>query len=385
MKNSKIVTVIITVLIIAIISVFGFLIYTILKDTMQVSNQNLENQNMVNQNNNIINNQTIENSIVNQQVENQTIIDPIINPVVPNENDGEQDNSESFISTYYYSQLDEIGKKIYDGLRENKQKMISGKHIIDYGTEFNTLLNSEGGEEKLNQAFQSAWDAFSYDNVDLFYIDATKITLMNEYHSLGGIRTYKISIGPGNNVNYYQNEFKTQADVEVAQNYLESIKKQIIDQTATDDIYTKIEKVHNWIIYYMSYEDNANSKMQHNVYGALRNRKAVCEGYARAFKYLMDGVGVPCILVSGTGTNSQGQTESHAWNDVQINENWYGIDVTWDDPIVEGGGEQTKEMKYKHFLKGSEEFLKDHKEDGKISENSMNFKFPTLSKENYMK
>ena len=69
----------------------------------------------------------------------------------------------------------------------------------------------------------------------------------------------------------------------------------------------------------------------HNIYGALYNKKVVCEGYARTFKYILDGLGIENVLVSGTGTNSSGVTESHAWNYVKIDEKWYGVDVTWDD------------------------------------------------------
>ena len=36
---------------------------------------------------------------------------------------------------------------------------------------FNTLLNTEKGDKTLYTAFQSAWNAFSYDECDLFYID----------------------------------------------------------------------------------------------------------------------------------------------------------------------------------------------------------------------
>lgn len=375
MKNNKIITVIIIMLIIAIALVLGLLTYNLLVNTTQTSsNKNIENEEQGNQTVNIIQS-SMNNSINNEQLENQTILDPIIT-------NNEKHEYESLVSSYYYSQLDETAKEIYDGLKENKANLISGNYVINYDTKFNTLLNTEGGEAKLNQAFQSAWNAFSYDNTDLFYIDVTKITLINEYYSLGGIKTYKISIGPGNNSNYFQDTFKSKEEVEGAQSYLENIKKQMIEQTMEDDTYTKIAKVHNWLIYFVNYENEETSKDQYTIYGALKSGKAVCEGYARTFKYLMDGVGVPCVLVSGTGKNSQGQIESHAWNYVQINDTWYAIDVTWDDPVVEGGT-QTDEMKYKYFLKGSDEFFKEHTEDGKISENSITFKFPTLSTQNY--
>ena len=145
----------------------------------------------------------------------------------------------------------------------------------------------------------------------------------------------------------------------------------------------KIKRIHNWLISTIQYEKDENSKNQHNIYGALHDKKAVCEGYARSFKYIMKKVGVPAVLVSGTARNSEDKTESHAWNYVQINENWYAVDVTWDDPIITEERPLSIEEKYRYCLKGSDEFFKDHTEDGMISENGMKFKYPTLSKSNY--
>ncbi len=63
----------------------------------------------------------------------------------------------------------------------------------------------------------------------------------------------------------------------------------------------------------------------------------VCEGYARALKVLCDRVNIPCVLVDGTSVNSSGSTGAHMWNYVQMDDgNWYGVDVTWNDPTVSG-------------------------------------------------
>ena len=111
--------------------------------------------------------------------------------------------------------------------------------------------------------------------------------------------------------------------------------------------------------------------------------KAVCEGYARAFKYIMDGLGIPCVLVSGTATNSSGLTESHAWNYVYLNYQWYAIDVTWDDPIIIGDGYIPDDTMYQYFLKGRNTFLTTHVEDGFLTDNSLEFDFPELSASDY--
>ena len=380
MKNNKVLTILSIIIIIAIVAVLVVLGYQFIKSSIETGNGvNNDSNQLTNDNNNIQ-----ANSETNGQENTDTnIVNPVLNEITSNENNNGQ-VTEPFTSTYYYSQLNETAKIIYDGLKENKSKLISGNYTIDYSTKFNTLLHTEKGEETLNQAFQSAWDAFSYDHIDLFYIDVTKMSLTNEYQSIGGIATYKIKIGPGNNANYFQPEFKDQKDVEDAQYYLEDIKKQIIGQTTTNSTYLKVKRVHDWMISFMEYDNSTTaSRSKYSIYGALKNRKAVCEGYARTFKYIMDGIGVPCVLVSGTAKNSEGTTESHAWNYVQLNERWYGVDVTWDDPIITGGGELTNDAKYRYFLKGSEEFSKDRKENGQISEKSMKFKFPSLFLQNY--
>lgn len=38
--------------------------------------------------------------------------------------------------------------------------MKTGTYVIDFGTEFNSILNGADGEEILNQEYQSAWNAF---------------------------------------------------------------------------------------------------------------------------------------------------------------------------------------------------------------------------------
>jgi len=377
MKNNKVIIILITVLVIVVITILGFLAISIMKNNKQpVANQNVQNQNNNNQIEQPANEE--QNTTMNEPSGNMIIIDPNINSV---DSDNNIQPTESFVSNYYYNQLDDTAKTIYSQLKQEKNKFISGNHSVEYGTQFNTLLNSDGGQDKLTQSFQDAWDAFMYDNVDLFYIDTTKVSINIQYESLGGIRTYKVSIGPRNNGSYFLDTFKTQEEVEIAKAYMEDIRRQMTEQIATDGIYRKLGKVHNWLIETITY--GGNTKDQHTIYGALANNKAVCEGYARAFKYLMDASGIPCILVSGTGTNSRGEEESHAWNYVQINENWYAVDVTWDDPILVNGGELTQELKYKYFLKGSEEFKVDHKEDGKLSEKGKTFRFPTISTQNY--
>ena len=282
---------------------------------------------------------------------------------------------------YYYNQLDEYGKIIYNGFEENIENMKTGTYTIDFGKDFNDLLNLDGGDKKLNIAFQSAWNAFTYDNMDLFYIDIEKLTLTTRTTSFAGFKTHNVSLSNGENYTYLKEEFSNKDEIEENLEQINKIVKEIIDEVNGYSNYEKIRNVHNWIIDNVKYD--ANAEEPYSILGALIEGKAVCEGYARSFKYIMDNLQIPCVLVSGTGTNSQGETESHAWNYVQLDGKWYAIDVTWDDPVIVGNGYITEDVKYRNFLKGSDSFFNNHDEDGYLSENSQKFNFPQLSKEDY--
>lgn len=282
---------------------------------------------------------------------------------------------------YYYNQLDEYGKIIYNGFEENIENMKTGTYTIDFGKDFNDLLNLDGGDKKLNIAFQSAWNAFTYDNMDLFYIDIEKLTLTTRTTSFAGFKTHNVSLSNGENYSYLKEEFSNKDEIEENLEQINKIVKEIIDEVNGYSNYEKIRNVHNWIIDIVKYD--ANAEEPYSILGALIEGKAVCEGYARSFKYIMDNLQIPCVLVSGTGTNSQGETESHAWNYVQLDGKWYAIDVTWDDPVIVGNGYITEDVKYRNFLKGSDSFFDNHDEDGYLSENSQKFNFPQLSKEDY--
>ena len=74
--------------------------------------------------------------------------------------------------------------------------------------------------------------------------------------------------------------------------------------------------------------------------GGADGQGPVCEGYARAFKVLCDRLGIGCVLVEGDAISKVGGTpEAHMWNYVQAGDGWYGVDVTWNDPLVEATGD----------------------------------------------
>lgn len=111
--------------------------------------------------------------------------------------------------------------------------------------------------------------------------------------------------------------------------------------------YQRERYVHDVLIQLVTYDENA--AMNQSAYSALVNGKSVCAGYARAFQYLMQQLGIPCYYCTGyTG-------EDHAWNIVDIDSAFYNVDVTWAD------GEKAI---YDYFNKRDSEIAKTHVRTG---------------------
>lgn len=360
---AKVLMVLSLIIITIVIVLLGYLILTDQK------NQEVYAKN----NNNISSNQVTEN-VIGTGSENQSQVQNQVEV---------KDDKIITAHNLFYVQLDENAKIMYTALEENQENMKSGDYRINFGYQFNEDLQEEDGMEKLNHSFQSAWNAYRFDHMEVFYLDVSKIFLFTKTTIKDGISTYEVSLGAEEGENYLASGYKTREDVEKAEKEIEMIANELVAFETGNDA-KKVKDVHDWLVDNISYAQkeiqNSNS---YDVYGAFIEKQAVCEGYARAFKLLMDKMEIPCLLIAGTGTNTNGETESHAWNYVFLEGTWYAVDVTWDDPIIVGNGTLEESRKYQYFLKGADEFFKTHQQSGILSDNSMEFLYPELSKANY--
>ena len=77
----------------------------------------------------------------------------------------------------------------------------------------------------------------------------------------------------------------------------------------------------------------------YEAYGVLADHIGVCEGYAKAYMYLMNRLGIPTEYITSTALN-------HGWNVVTIDGQPYHVDVTHDDPVYDVLGR----VWHSHFL-----------------------------------
>lgn len=111
--------------------------------------------------------------------------------------------------------------------------------------------------------------------------------------------------------------------------------------------YEKEKYVHDVLMEAVEYD--AGSAMNQSAYSALVGGRSVCAGYARAFQYLMQQLGIPCYYCTGYAG------EDHAWNIIKLDGEFRNVDVTWDD---------TDTPTYDYFNKTDREFADTHRRTG---------------------
>jgi hypothetical protein len=115
------------------------------------------------------------------------------------------------------------------------------------------------------------------------------------------------------------------------------------------------EKVLGVYRYLIEHTDYVVSISDQSFISLMTHQQATCAGYAKGFQYLMQQLNIPCTLATGYGTNG----ESHGWNMVQLDGEWYQIDVTWGDP-VDDSGSPGDSLEYTYCLVTDQEIYQDH-------------------------
>ena len=115
--------------------------------------------------------------------------------------------------------------------------------------------------------------------------------------------------------------------------------------------------IHDYLVSNITYVDNGGSTF--NAYDALINGEAVCSGYTESFKTFMDMLGIENYTISGKAGNEQ-----HIWNVVRLGNDWYQVDVTWDDPV----GGSPDYIDHSYFNISDADMAIDHTWDSEIND-----------------
>lgn len=198
---------------------------------------------------------------------------------------------------YCYNNLNEHQKDLYN-------KILSG--MYEMNKEQIYLTNDP---TDISENINLAYGAVTVDHPEIFW-------LSGEYQilTLSGEKFYI-------KVQYSIDTAMRDGQAVTLQNRVDKIMQDTKEMTPPD----KEKYFHDYLCDNVTFTNDGDST-RYTAFGALVNGKAVCEGYAKAMQLLCKTAGINCTLIKGVSNN-----ESHMWNTVEIYDEWYEIDVTWDD------------------------------------------------------
>ncbi len=194
----------------------------------------------------------------------------------------------------YYSMLDDTGRHLYRQIYANAKAL---------NEDFAPIEPVRAAE--LHDIFSAVYN----DHPELFWVD----TAYNCTHRSNG---ECVEIGLEFN--------RTASELEKENTVFESAAQEVIAEAdGLTGAYDKERSVHDSLVRRIDYVESA--EMNQSAYSALVNGRTVCAGYARAFQYIMQKMGIPCYYCTGYSG------EDHAWNIILLDDGYYNVDVTWDD------------------------------------------------------
>lgn len=227
---------------------------------------------------------------------------------------------------YAYETLSAEEKKIYDQMLDA---------VMNHEEEV-TLSTSDG------RHLEDIFNCLKADHGGLFWVESFRYT---QYQRNG--QTEVMSFAP--------NYIMTAEEREVMQKYIDREAAEYLKglHTGVSD-YKKVCTIYRKLIKQVDYNLDADNNQ--NIISVFIGKQTVCQGYASALQYLLNKLDIPCVIVTGMAKGGP-----HAWNLVQLDGEWYYVDVTWGNSKYHDDEENDiKYVEYDYLNITTDEMLQDH-------------------------
>lgn len=280
-----------------------------------------------------------------------------------------------------YSQSEVLKIAVYEGYKTDEYSAYNQLNNEGKGIYSKVLQILLRGETKISvlaseTAFSNIWDyvqAVIDDHPEFFWVKG------------GGD-------GVGHGLNFFIEGRWVRLDIECYSFWNDNANKQeyidelnalvdtiVAEANKFETDYEKALFLHDYIIGKARYSEEKLAEAEKEVhspeceliysaYGCLVEGEAVCSGYTRAYKMLLNRLGIESIYVRG-----ESRGEKHAWNCLNIDGEYYLTDVTWDDWEIDGKDYGS----YEYFCLTDAEMEEDH------TTKMENFRLPECDSEKY--
>lgn len=250
--------------------------------------------------------------------------------------------------------IDHSGLYAYDLLDEN------GKAI--YADIYSALAGRQAGRlpsDTAQEAIERIYRMVMADHPELFYVSGYDIQLSAQPLSAEGSKDSVVE--PLDiYISFKGREVLSEEEILERKETLEALREDILAGLPEDaGEYEKARQLYEYVILHTVYGGNAVNGQTAD--SALLGGKAVCTGYARAAQYLLQGGGIPAVLV--TGRRGGG---NHAWLLVKLDGAYYYMDPTEGDSLLAGMPSNYRRIfvNYAYFAMTSAETASKYRNDG---------------------
>lgn len=247
--------------------------------------------------------------------------------------------------------------------QEEVQAPIKNEYYRNYDYEF--VQNTDNFNPKNKNDILNIYFTVLNSGVKNFYFycpneysncinDVKEIT--NNKTLLSTINNY---VHPYNSYKHIETSYYKTGKVEISiektysENKINTINKKvdyIINDIIKDekDTNTMIKLAHDYIVNNTKYDSNRSDKNiseydSDTAYGALIEGYALCGGYTDSMAIILDRLNIKNFKIA---------SDSHIWNAVNMNNEWYHLDLTWDDPVT---SDNSDILEYNFFMITTEE------------------------------
>lgn len=218
-------------------------------------------------------------------------------------------------SKYYYKQLNDLGKKIYNNFGKAKDKFWNNEEVNYTIDRLNSLKELE--VEYYREAATLARQAYLGDNPE------ANIWFKESNYSIqwyqNGIVT--MNLAPKEVTGRYA-DLETEELPEAIDEFEQIAKEFAETLEGTEE--EMLTQIHDWIAKNANYDYTHIQANTRNAYGTIVEGESVCSGFAFAYKYIAELVGLDVLYVTGKFHGSP-----HAWNLVKLDGEWRLVDITY--------------------------------------------------------
>lgn len=247
---------------------------------------------------------------------------------------------QSDLQKFYYSILREVTKEDHT--------LVKNEYYRDYDFNFVQNTNSlepQNRKQLLNVFYtiiNSGMDNFTFYCPESYSSCLTDVEdLANDPDLLSHINNF---VHPYNGFNHIETQYDSlgKVNIHIQKSYSKKqIREinQVIDQlynqlvVVGDSDINNIRRVHDYIINHTTYDSlrsdyNITTYRSDIAYGPLLQGYGICGGYADAMELFLEKMGIINYKIS---------SDQHVWNAVYLDQKWYHLDLTWDDPVTTNG------------------------------------------------